>query len=56
MLINFSSDIISTLFEEHGFVTKQVGYVLTETINRKEGIRFERIFVQGVFVKQLIKE
>jgi len=44
-------DEIENLFSSCGFETINNDYVIRETVNRKEGISLERIFVQGKFKK-----
>ncbi|CAK5060819.1 unnamed protein product [Meloidogyne enterolobii] len=42
---------LSSLFEESGYSTHECNYVHRTTENIKEGINFERTFVEGRFIK-----
>ncbi|XP_045598764.1 tRNA N(3)-methylcytidine methyltransferase METTL6 [Procambarus clarkii] len=47
----FTDTEMCLLFEEAGFVASSVGYVSRQTVNKKEGINAQRIFVQAKFVR-----
>lgn len=42
---------LTQLFEGAGFVTASNSYVTRQTVNKKEGIDAQRIFIQAKFVK-----
>nr|CAD2155155.1 unnamed protein product [Meloidogyne enterolobii] len=47
----FLTEELSSLFEECGYSTHECNYVHRTTENIKEGINFERTFVEGRFIK-----
>ncbi|XP_068615717.1 tRNA N(3)-methylcytidine methyltransferase METTL6 [Brachionichthys hirsutus] len=47
----FSKDFLAELFEEAGFRLVANDYVLRETVNKKEGLRVPRVFLQSKFTK-----
>jgi methyltransferase-like protein 6 len=48
----FALDELSALAEAAGFAVRKLEYVHRKTVNKKEELDVDRIFVQGVFVKQ----
>ncbi|KAI9189572.1 hypothetical protein H9P43_001005 [Blastocladiella emersonii ATCC 22665] len=51
MAYYFTTEILASLFTRHGFAVSSNQYVVKETVNRKEGARMDRIFVQARFTK-----
>ncbi|KAK8747991.1 hypothetical protein OTU49_016260 [Cherax quadricarinatus] len=49
----FMEKEMRVLFEEAGFAVSSIGYVSRQTINKKEGINVQRIFVQAKLIKPL---
>lgn len=49
----FSVEFLEELFEGEGFEVLENRYVLKQTVNRKEDISIERVFVHGRFRKPL---
>lgn len=47
----FSKEVVETLFTSASFLVSVNEYVLRETVNKKEGLRVPRVFVQGKFIK-----
>ncbi|XP_047499956.1 tRNA N(3)-methylcytidine methyltransferase METTL6-like isoform X1 [Penaeus chinensis] len=47
----FTEEELAQLFEGAGFVTASNSYVTRQTVNKKEGIDAQRIFIQAKFVK-----
>ncbi|XP_063900877.1 tRNA N(3)-methylcytidine methyltransferase METTL6-like [Zophobas morio] len=48
----FSLEFLQELFSSQGFQVVSNEYLFTETINRKEKINVERVFVQSRFLKK----
>lgn len=47
----FTLEQVDQLFRDAGFVVSSNYYVSRRTVNKKEGLNAERIFVQGKFMK-----
>ena len=47
----YITDYTATLFTSEGFKVLQNSYVQRKTVNKKEDITAERIFIQGKFEK-----
>ncbi|KAF6734070.1 Methyltransferase-like protein 6 [Oryzias melastigma] len=52
----FSKERLAQLFEEAGFVSVVNDYVLRETVNKKEGICVQRVFLQSKFTKPALTQ
>uniref|UniRef100_T1JAK6 Reelin domain-containing protein n=1 Tax=Strigamia maritima TaxID=126957 RepID=T1JAK6_STRMM len=51
----FTTEFLNEVFTEAGFEQIINDYIQRKTVNKKEGIDVERIFVQGVVIGQFIK-
>lgn len=47
----FTVEELGHLFREAGFEESSTSYVSRQTVNKKEGVNAERIFIQGKFTK-----
>uniref|UniRef100_A0A3P9MG07 tRNA N(3)-cytidine methyltransferase n=1 Tax=Oryzias latipes TaxID=8090 RepID=A0A3P9MG07_ORYLA len=52
----FSKEHLAQLFKEAGFVSVVNDYVLRETVNKKEGLCVQRVFLQGKFTKAALPQ
>ncbi|XP_021370240.1 methyltransferase-like protein 6 isoform X2 [Mizuhopecten yessoensis] len=52
----FTTELLTELVTEAGFIVRECDYVQRETVNKKEGLSVPRIFVQGKFVKPNLKD
>ncbi|KAJ3374686.1 Methyltransferase-like protein 6 [Allomyces arbusculus] len=51
MAFYFTVEMLSELFQRHGFDVEVCQYVIKKTVNRKKELEMDRVFVQGKFVK-----
>uniref|UniRef100_H2ML52 tRNA N(3)-cytidine methyltransferase n=2 Tax=Oryzias latipes TaxID=8090 RepID=H2ML52_ORYLA len=52
----FSKEHLAQLFKEAGFVSVVNDYVLRETVNKKEGLCVQRVFLQSKFTKAALPQ
>uniref|UniRef100_A0A8C7ZJJ2 tRNA N(3)-cytidine methyltransferase n=1 Tax=Oryzias sinensis TaxID=183150 RepID=A0A8C7ZJJ2_9TELE len=52
----FSKEHLAQLFKEAGFVSEVNDYVLRETVNKKEGLCVQRVFLQSKFTKAALPQ
>ncbi|KNE69232.1 hypothetical protein AMAG_13617 [Allomyces macrogynus ATCC 38327] len=52
MAFYFTVEMLSELFQRHGFDVEVCQYVIKKTVNRKKELEMDRVFVQGKFVKR----